>query len=241
MTSRRCLPHLGLLTALLAAICAAAHAEVPDLRGAWKITAPQSSFKPIGGAIVLTPLGKRILAENRAYRGKQQYDEYDHMLGRCSAPGMPRMMLTPDRFDIFQRSNLIVMAFEWNRLNRMIPLPGLPPQAASVGAPGMDLVGTMVGTSSGRWEEDTLVVTTDKFSDKSLIDELIPHGYDLKVTERIRLTDRDTLEDRLTIEDPEYFVRPWTTVVTYQRQPEAILPEDVCLDRLRGPPALPTR
>jgi hypothetical protein len=226
---------------MFAGLAAAAHAEVPDLRGTWKISTPQSSFKPIDGAIVLTPLGKQILAENRAYQKKQQYDEYDHMKGRCSAPGMPRMMLTPDRFVVFQRSNLIVMAFEWNRLNRMIPLPGLPPQAARLGGPGADLVGTMVGTSTGQWESDTLVVATDKFSDKSLIDELIPHGYDLKVTERIRLTDRDTLEDRLTIEDPEYFVRPWTTVVTYQRQPEAVLPEDVCLDRLRGPPALPTR
>jgi hypothetical protein len=241
MTSRRRLSYLGLLTALFAGLAAAAHAEVPDLRGTWKISTPQSSFKPIDGAIVLTPLGKQILAENRAYQRKQQYDEYDHMKGRCSAPGMPRMMLTPDRFVVFQRSNLIVMAFEWNRLNRMIPLPGLPDQAARLGGPGADLVGTMAGTSSGQWENDTLVVATDKFSDKSLIDELIPHGYDLKVTERIRLTDRDTLEDRLTIEDPEYFVRPWTTVVTYKRQPEAILPEDVCLDRLLGPPTLPTR
>jgi hypothetical protein len=241
MTSQRRLPCLSLLTALLAGVCAVALAEVPDLHGTWKISTPQSSFKPVDGAIALTPLGKQILAENKAYQKKKQYDEYDHTLGRCSAPGMPRMMLTPDRFEIFQRSNLIVMAFEWNRLNRMIPLPGLPPQAARPGTPGADLVGSMVGSSSGLWDGDTLVVTTDKFSDKSLVDELMPHGYDLKVTERIRLADRDTLEDRLTIEDPEYFLRPWNAVLTYRRQPEAILPEDVCLDRLLGPPALPTR
>jgi hypothetical protein len=43
--------------------------------------------------------------------------------------------------------------------------------------------------------------------------------------------DTDTLEDRITIEDPAYFKRPWDSVVTYKRQPAALFPEDVCLDR----------
>jgi hypothetical protein len=69
-------------------------------------------------------------------------------------------------------------------------------------------------------------------SDRTLIDDLVPHGFDLKVTERFRLVDADTLEDRLTIEDPEYFSKPWDAVVTYRRAPDAIFAEDICLDRI---------
>jgi hypothetical protein len=63
----------------------------------------------------------------------------------------------------------------------------------------------------------------------------------MKVTERFRLIDADTLEDRITIEDPAYFTRPWEAVLTYKRQPAALFPEDVCLDRLEAnKPALPS-
>jgi len=56
----------------------------------------------------------------------------------------------------------------------------------------------------------------------------------MKVTEHIRLLDHNTLQDRITIEDPAYFTRPWDAVVTYKRQPPALFPEDVCLDRLQA-------
>lgn len=220
-------------------LCAHA-AENVNLNGIWKITQPQSSFKPQGGAIPFTDAGKKRYEENKRYQAKKQYDEYDHTISRCSSPGMPRVMLTPERFQIFQRPSLITIAFEWNRVRRAILLPDLPAQQKQIGDVA-DLIGTTMGTSKGQWEGDTLVVTTDKFIEATLIDELVPHGYDLKVTERIRLTDTDTLEDRITIEDPEYFTRPWETLLTYKRQPSALISEDVCLDRLRGPPALPAK
>jgi hypothetical protein len=69
----------------------------------------------------------------------------------------------------------------------------------------------------------------------------VPHGFGLKVVERLTLKDADTLEDRITIEDPEYFTKAWSTVLTYKRQPDAIFPEDVCLDRVFGKPPLPTQ
>jgi hypothetical protein len=90
----------------------------------------------------------------------------------------------------------------------------------------------MTGKSKGHWEGDTLVSEMAGGSDRTLIDDLVPHGYDLKVTERYRLVDANTLEDRITIEDPAFFTQPWTSVVTYKRQPDAIFAEDVCLDRL---------
>jgi len=93
---------------------------------------------------------------------------------------------------------------------------------------------TMAGHSIGRWDGATLVATTTDISERTLLDDLVPHTADAKVTERFRLADHDTLEDRITIEDPAYFTHPWDAVITYKRQPDALFPEDVCLDRLKS-------
>lgn len=214
-----------------------------NLEGTWKISAPQTALKPEGGAIPFTAEGKKRYEENKRYKAKKQYDEYDYMTSRCSAPGVPRVMLTSERFQIFQRPDVTMIGFEWNRVRRVIAMPDISPQKSlfDFGPAAEDLVGTMMGTSKGEWQGDTLVVSTEKFSDRTLIDELVPHGYDLKVTERIRLKDADTLEDRITIEDPEFFTRPWDVVMTYKRQPHGLIPENVCLDRLLGQPPLPTQ
>jgi hypothetical protein len=99
--------------------------------------------------------------------------------------------------------------------------------------------GRSIPISKGHWDGETLVVTTEGFNDKTLVDDLIPHGYDMTLTEHIHLKDADTLEDRITVADPEFFSRPWDTVVTYKRQPDVEFSEDVCLERLEsGKPAL---
>jgi hypothetical protein len=240
--TRRWVRYASALCLLSCLVLSAHAADGVNLEGTWKIVAPRTSFKPEGGAIPFTTEGKKRYAENRRFRAQKQFGDYDYTTSRCSAPGTPRIMLTSERLQILQQPDMIMMAFEWNRVRRLIALPELPPQQSLFGglgeAPTEDLVGTMMGTSKGHWEGDILVVTTGKFSDRTLIDELVPHGYDMKVTERIRLKDTDTLEDHITIEDPEFFTRDWETVLTYKRQPDAVIPEDVCLDRLLGPPLL---
>jgi hypothetical protein len=239
---RRWRRHASALCLVVFAASAQA-ADGANLAGMWKNAAPRSSISAEGGVIPFTAAGRKQYAENKRYKARKQYDDYDYTTSRCSLPGMPRIMLTADRFEILQQPDLILIAFESNRARRFIALPPLAPQKAlfDFGGSTEDLVGTMMGTSTGRWEGDTLVVTTGKFSDRSLIDELVPHGYGLKVTERLRLKDPDTLEDRMTIEDAEYFTRPWGAVLTYRRQPNAVIPEQVCLDGLQGPPPLPAR
>jgi hypothetical protein len=143
-------------------------------------------------------------------------------------------MLTQGRFRIWQRRGWVGFQFEWNRLAREVDMGNLTQPQLRVAANslfGQDdvIVGRAVPISKGHWEGDTLVVATEGFQNNTLIDNLVPHGYDLKTTERIRLQGANTLEDRITIEDPRYFTRPWQTVVTYQRQPDDPFPENVCL------------
>jgi hypothetical protein len=227
---------VGLCIATFAALLSSQDvlaADAPMLQGTWKITAPQVSFKPESGPVSFTAKGRKRYQEHRRELAKGNYEAFDYMTARCASPGLPRLMLTPERFRIWQRAGLTMFQFEWNRLARQVDMGGLLPQF-NTGINGGDdaAVGRAVPISKGRWEGDTLVVTTEGFNETTLIDNLVPHGYDLKLTERIRLKDADTLEDRITIVDPEYFTKSWETVVTYKRQPDAAFPEHVCLDKL---------
>lgn len=209
-------------------------AEPMTLEGTWKLSTPQTAFKPDGGSIPFTPKGRQRYKENKRLQAQRKLDEYDYATARCASPGLPRLMITPERFRIWQRPSVVTIRFEWNRLIRQIDTGGLIAQrrvGPGNGGPNDEaLIGRAVPISQGQWEGDTLLVTTEGFSDNTLIDDVVPHGYDMKLMERIRLRDQDTLEDRITIEDPEYFTKPWRTVVTYTRQPDEIFPESVCLD-----------
>ena len=208
--------------------------EPVNLEGTWKISAPQSAFKPEGGSIPFTDIGRKRYAANKRNLAKRAYEDYDYTIARCASPGLPRLMLTPERFRIWQRPGWVGFQFEWNRLARQVDMGSLlQPQrrVAENSLFGADdaIVGRAVPISKGHWEGDTLVVATEGFQNNTLIDNLVPHGYDLKTTERIRLKGANALEDRITIEDPRYFTQPWQTVVTYQRQPDDPFPENVCL------------
>ena len=206
----------------------AAQSAPSDIEGVWKIAEPATNLKPVSGAVPFTAEGRKAYEANRKLQARHKYDDYDITTSRCSNPGVPRLALTPLRFKIWYRQNVVTFDYEWNRALRQINV-GVPPQPDLL---GQDLVPTMTGKSRGHWEGKTLVSVMQGMSDRTLIDALIPHGFDLKVTERFSLRDANRLEDRITIEDPEYFTRPWEAVVTYDRQPDAIFPEDVCLDRV---------
>jgi len=220
------------LWAAAAASATAQSAKPVDLEGVWKIATPAASLKPVGGSVPFTAAGRKHYEKNKQLRAKAAYDEYDITLSRCSSPGATRLMLTPMRFKIWQRQGVVTFDYEWNRAIRQIDTRGLPPQHDDMF--GSDLVPTMTGNSKGHWEGSTLVAVTDNINERTLIDDLVPHTVDLKVTEHIRLVDHETLEDRITIEDPAYFNRAWDAVITYKRQPAAPFPEDVCLDRLEA-------
>ncbi len=226
---------LALSGSLLCALSAQA-ASPPNFDGVWKLAAPQASLRPSDGEIPFTAEGRKAYLDNKAAAAKGDYS-FDWTETRCSAPGLPRLMLTPELIKIYQRPQMIAMLFEWNRLLRQIDLrPETlqrelqnPMQDNATN----DIVGTTNGTSSAHWEGDVLVVHSIKFSPQKLLDEFIPNTLEMELTEHIRLRGRNTLEDRLTIKDAEYFTRPWDAVLTYQRQSDDLFPfrENVCLDR----------
>jgi hypothetical protein len=94
-----------------------------------------------------------------------------------------------------------------------------------------DLDPNWMGQSAGRWEGNTLMVDSLGFNDATTLDSAgLPHSTEMRVTERIRKLDAKTLEDLITINDPKTYTKPWSTRVTYKRQPGARLKEYVCTD-----------
>lgn len=216
---------------------ASAQAATPSpapIEGVWKITAPAVTLKPLAGAVPFTAEGRKAYDANKKLKAQRKFDDYDITTSRCSTPGIPRLMLTPMRFKIWVRQNVATFDFEWNRAIRQIDMRSVETEAP--------LVPNMAGVSKGKWEGDTLVAITSDISDRTLIDDLVPHSDALKVTERFRLIDADTLEVRITIEDSTYFTKPWEAVLTYKRQPMTLWAEDICLERIKaGKPAIPAR
>src|ERR1039457_6105912 len=151
---------LTMAAALLPARAPAA--EPVNLEGTWKISAPQAAFKTEGGSIPLTDIGRKRYAQNKRYLAKRAYEEYDYATARCASPGLPRLMLTPQRFRIWQRPGWVDFQFEWNRLARQVDMGSLiQPQRRVAGNSlfGADdaIVGRAAPISKGHWEGDTLV------------------------------------------------------------------------------------
>lgn len=233
---------LCVLCVSVAAIIPGVAGAKPNLEGTWKLSKPQTLLTPANGEPVpFTDAGRQLYEQNKAAAGKGDYS-FDETIDRCASPGMPRVMLAPKRFKIFDMPGKITFIFEWNRLFRQIdtrddatienskPVPGSPEGFPSRFA-SQKVVGTQMGDARGRWDGEILVVETQHFGDYKLLDGLIQTSDALTLSERFRLKGKNTLEHRITITDPTTFARPWETVLTYERQAAADFAEDICMER----------
>jgi hypothetical protein len=213
-----------------------------DLEGTWLLSKPQTLLQPAdGSAIPFTEAGRKIYDQNKTAAQSGDF-AFDGTMTRCSSPGIPRLMLSPKRFKIFDRPGKVLFLFEWNRLARQIDMRDDATIENSKALQGTEnfafdlyglenTVGAQVGHARGRWEGRTLVAETDHFVDYKMFDGLIQTSDQLKLTERFRLKDRNTLEYRVTIVDPATFTQPWEAALTYKRQPDTPFQEDICMER----------
>src|SRR5687767_12300943 len=86
---------------------------------------------------------------------------------------------------------------------------------------------TWLGYSVGRWEGDTLVVTSTGFNDRTWLDTAgHPQTESLRITERMRRRDLGHMDFEYTVEDPKAFKRPITIKIDRQLAPDEDLRED---------------
>ena len=127
---------------------------------------------------------------------------------RCLTDGTIGQMWAgtgPNRF--IQGPGYVAMLHEQFRDRRIIPTDGRPPSD----------VPTWLGNATGRWEENTLVVETTHFLDKTdqWWQDLWKAASDtLQLVERWTRVGPDEMDYQLTVTDPSKFTQPWSVELT---------------------------
>jgi hypothetical protein len=86
-----------------------------------------------------------------------------------------------------------------------------------------------MGYSVGHWDQDTLVVESFGFNDRTWLDTSgHPHTEALRMTERYRRRDFGHLDLEVTLQDPGVYARPWTVRVGAELAADTELLEFVC-------------
>jgi hypothetical protein len=195
----------------------------PDLSGVWRGAGPLYRFNI---AQDLNPEDIQPWAE-ALFLQRVRDSRKDSPLARCLPVSVP----FHDFFDlnrIVQTPGLIVLLFE---------SPNSPHR--TVFTDGRDLPKdpnpTWLGYSIGRWEGDTLVVTTAGFNDRGWLDSAgHPQTESLRVTERLRRRDVGHMDFEITIDDPKVFTKPFTVKTERMLAPDTEILEDVCENERDG-------
>jgi hypothetical protein len=204
----------------------------PDLSGLWNRISPKyhvniaADLKPAE----IQPWAKTLVQQRTEDLGK------DSMNARClpsgpayatdadsTAGGMMKIIQTPAIIVILNPDLTYRQIFMDGRALETSPNP------------------SWMGYSVGHWEQDTLVVESVGFNDKTWLDTSgHPHTEALRTTERYRRRNFGNLELEVTFRDPAVYARPWTVSVRAELAPDTELIEYVCnesksdLDRLVG-------
>jgi hypothetical protein len=118
-----CSGTLGILIWIGCTALAAAQSAGPSrLEGVWKLASPTTELKPVSGAVPFTAEGRKQYAQNKKLKAQRKYADYDITRSSCSTPGVPRLMLTPIRFKIWNRLGVVTFDYEWNRAIRQIDM-----------------------------------------------------------------------------------------------------------------------
>jgi hypothetical protein len=198
----------------------------PDLSGVWRAGRAGEYGYDYDVAKNLGPGNVQPWAEAVRLKRVQDFRK-DSPLAACMPVSVPFLNLR-GLSRIVQTPGLIVILYESpNSPHRTIFTDGRPLPK--------EMNPTWLGYSVGRWEQDTLVVTTAGFNDRGWLDVGgHPQTETLKLTERFRRRDFGHLELDMTFEDPKTFTRPFTLHVEKPFVADTELLEDVCENERSG-------
>lgn len=211
------------------AVATLAQANAQDLRmsGSWVLATPvEGPLKASDGSEAPYNDAARALLAERMAAGAAG----DPTDAACLPPGIPRLMTTEPPFTIVITPAKVTLLHEFQHTIRHIHLNEEMPSED-------DIDPFFGGTSVGRWDGNSLLVTTGRFNDQIRLDKAgSPQSANAIINERFTVSaDGSTLVDEITITDPENYTRPWTTSLTYNRSDVVQLKEDVCAYKLLAP------
>ena len=153
------------------------------------------------GELSFTPAGKAEWDKNNK---PTTYDYGAH----CQPWGFVRAYNTPYPHAYVHHPDRLVIMWEQDNRFHVVPTDGrdLP----------TDLEPTWMGTSTGRWEGDVLVVQTAGFNGRTWLDSAQhPHSDALRLTIRMSRPDYDHMTWDITIDDPKYYTKPIRNTRTF--------------------------
>ena len=177
-----------------------------------------ADFKPEDAPI--RPGAAEIFMKNAKTFGKE------HPYSRCLPMGIPSTELIAVPFKMIQAPGIVVMLNELDFTYRQIYTDGRPLP--------VDPQPSWLGYSIGKWEGDTLVVTTVGFNDRGWLDAIgHTHSEALRVEERFRRRDFGHMEVQITIDDAKMFTKPFTIKANQLLIPDSDVIETVCAENER--------
>jgi len=198
----------------------------PDLSGIWQAGRAGAYGYDYDVTQTLKPGDVQPWAQALRFKRAQDFRK-DSPLAHCmpvSVPflnfrGLSRMVQTPQ---------MIVILYESpNSPHRTIFMDGREPPK--------DPNPTWLGYSVGRWDGDTLVITSTGFNDLGWLDvDGNPQTESLKLTERFSRKDFGHLGLDVTFEDPKVFAKPFTLHMDKTLAADTELLEDVCENEKSG-------
>ncbi len=184
----------------------------PDLSGVWFAQRTVDPGKP-----EMLPWAQALFNERVANNAK------DAPGAHCLPRGITNAgALFP--FKLVQTPTLLVMLFEDDLpSHRQVFLDGR--------SHPKDPNPMWMGHSIGHWEQDTLVIDSVGFDDRSWLDaQGHPHTEMMHVIERFRRPDLGHLEIEFTIDDPGAYAKPWKIERIAELDPGDDIGEYVCTE-----------
>ena len=165
--------------------------------GIFRVWTPRKKpTRDLGLGIAQWPLTEAALAVVAAYNPL-----FDDPALRCVPAGMPIIMDNPYPMEFYEDGDDIVMHLELSDGFRKIHM--------NDDAGSADVEPSSLGYSVGHWEDNVLVIYTDKINYPYFDDLGTPQSGNLKIVERYTLSEDDTrLDWEAVANDPEIFTEP---------------------------------
>ena len=189
----------------------------PDLSGLWQAETNPYRFdliQDLKDEVIFRPAAEALFLKRVA--DFRRDDPVTHCL-----PGGPSEVLN-GLYRIIQSPNIVALLYEGGGgRHRQIFTDGrkLPD----------DPNPTWLGYSVAHWDNDTLVVESAGFNDRSWLDRAgHPHSENLRVTERFRRVDFGHMQFQITYDDPETLTKPLSISLAVNYIPDTDMLENVC-------------
>ena len=196
-----------------------------DLTGTWFVDLREGFNKFLFGPPYppFHDAAKQAIAEADAAAAKGE--TYRDAIGQCYPPGMPMIMTRVWPHAFIQLPTAIYMISGFNNAVRTIFLDGRDFTDPDLVVPSYN------GESIGKWEGDTLVVTTRYFeTENHWIDRGLPISDDFQIVERIKLIEGGTvMQVEYTLTDPQNWDGEWKNTKRYVRADHTDINESHCI------------